>query len=92
MRLYKYINCTVDKLLVLVLVTNYITKYSLIIITTTTAIIIMMMMMIIIIIIIIIIIFCYWGFVVVVSPPNRKSRVVAPDVIALWRFHIIRLG
>ena len=88
MRLYKYINCTVDKLLVLVLVTNYITKYSLIIITTTTAIIIMMMMM----IIIIIIIFCYWGFVVVVSPPNRKSRVVAPDVIALWRFHIIRLG
>ena len=87
MRLYKYINCTVDKLLALVLVTNYITKYSLIIITTTTAIIIIM-----IIIIMIIIIFCYWWFVIVVSPPNRKSRVVAPDVIALWRFHIIRLG
>ena len=89
MRLYKYINCTVDKLLALVLVTNYITKYSLIIITTTTAIIIIIM---IIIIMIIIIIFCYWWFVIVVSPPNRKSRVVAPDVIALWRFHIIRLG
>ena len=88
MRLYKYINCTVDKLLALVLVTNYITKYSLIIITTTTAIIIIIM----IIIIMIIIIFCYWWFVIVVSPPNRKSRVVAPDVIALWRFHIIRLG
>ena len=91
MRLYKYINCTVDKLLALVLVTNYITKYSLIIITTTTAIIIIIIM-IIIIMIIIIIIFCYWWFVIVVSPPNRKSRVVAPDVIALWRFHIIRLG
>ena len=26
--LYKYINCTVDKLLALVLVTNYITNYS----------------------------------------------------------------
>ena len=90
MRLYKYINCTVDKLLALVLVTNYITKYSLIIITTTTAIIIIIIM--IIIIMIIIIIFCYWWFVIVVSPPNRKSRVVAPDVIALWRFHIIRLG
>ena len=89
MRLYKYINCTVDKLLALVLVTNYITKYSLIIITTTTAIIIIIIM---IIIIMIIIIFCYWWFVIVVSPPNRKSRVVAPDVIALWRFHIIRLG
>ena len=91
MRLYKYINCTVDKLLALVLVTNYITKYSLIIITTTTAIIIIIIIMIII-IMIIIIIFCYWWFVIVVSPPNRKSRVVAPDVIALWRFHIIRLG
>ena len=90
MRLYKYINCTVDKLLALVLVTNYITKYSLIIITTTTAIITIIIM--IIIIMIIIIIFCYWWFVIVVSPPNRKSRVVAPDVIALWRFHIIRLG
>ena len=93
MRLYKYINCTVDKLLALVLVTNYITKYSLIIITTTTAIIIIIIIIIMIIIImIIIIIFCYWWFVIVVSPPNRKSRVVAPDVIALWRFHIIRLG
>ena len=93
MRLYKYINCTVDKLLALVLVTNYITKYSLIIITTTAAIIIIIIIiMIIIIMIIIIIIFCYWWFVIVVSPPNRKSRVVAPDVIALWRFHIIRLG
>ena len=92
MRLYKYINCTVDKLLALVLVTNYITKYSLIIITTTAAIIITIIIIMIIIIMIIIIIFCYWWFVIVVSPPNRKSRVVAPDVIALWRFHIIRLG
>ena len=30
--LYKYINCTVDKLLALALVTNYITNYSIIII------------------------------------------------------------
>ena len=34
--LYKYMNCTVDKLLALTLVTNYITNYS-IIETTTTA-------------------------------------------------------
>ena len=34
--LYKYINCTADKLLALVLVTNYITNYSIIIIITTT--------------------------------------------------------
>ena len=30
--LYKYINCTVDKLLALALVTNFITNYSIIII------------------------------------------------------------
>ena len=29
--LYKYINCTVDKLIALVLVTDYITNYSIII-------------------------------------------------------------
>ena len=34
--LYKYVNCTVDKLLALVLVTNYITNYSIIIATITT--------------------------------------------------------
>ena len=33
--LYKYINCTVDKLLALALVTNYITNYSIITIITT---------------------------------------------------------
>ena len=40
--LYKYINCTADKLLALVLVTNYTTNYSIIIIiiATTTKIII----------------------------------------------------
>ena len=51
--LYKNINSTVDKLLALILVTNYITNYS-IIITTTTIIIIKIMMIIIIIITIII--------------------------------------
>ena len=50
--LYKNINSTVDKLLALILVTNYITNYS-IIITTTTIIIIKIMMIIIIITIII---------------------------------------
>ena len=34
--LYKYINCTVDKLLALALVTSYITNYSIIITTATT--------------------------------------------------------
>ena len=41
--LYKYINCTVDKLLALALLINYITNYNIIIITTTTTIIIMIM-------------------------------------------------
>ena len=36
--LYKYINCTVDKLLALALPINYITNYNIIIITTTTTI------------------------------------------------------
>ena len=31
------------------------------------------------------------GFGVVVSPPNRRSKAVAPDDIAIWRFHMIRL-
>ena len=39
--LYKYINCTDDKLLVLALVTNYITNYSKIIITAAMIIMIM---------------------------------------------------
>ena len=34
---YKYINCTVDKLVALALVTNYIINYSAIKTTTTTA-------------------------------------------------------
>ena len=34
--LYKYINCTVDKLLALALLINYVTNYNIIIITTTT--------------------------------------------------------
>ena len=40
--LYKYINCTVDKLLALALLINYITNYNIIIITTTTIIIMIM--------------------------------------------------
>ena len=34
--LYKYINCIVDKLRALALVTSYLTNYSIIIIATTT--------------------------------------------------------
>ena len=44
--LYKYINCTVDKLLALALLINYITNYNIIIITTTTTTIIIMIMII----------------------------------------------
>ena len=49
---YRYINCTVAKLLTLVLITNFITNYIIIIITTATKTIIMMTIIIIIIIII----------------------------------------
>ena len=31
--------------------------------------------------------FSYWGFGVVVNSPNRRSRAVAPDVIALTGFY-----
>ena len=72
--LYKYINCTVDKLLALALVTNDITNYSTRTTTATTIIIITIIIM-----------------EVVVSPPNGRSRAVAPDVIALWSFHIVIL-
>ena len=44
--LYKYINCTVDKLLALALLINYIINYNIIIITTTTTTIIIMIMII----------------------------------------------
>ena len=44
--LYKYINCTVDKLLALALLINYITNYNIIITTTTTTTIIIMIMII----------------------------------------------
>ena len=44
--LYKYINCTVDKLLALALLINYVTNYNIIIITTTTTTIIIMIMII----------------------------------------------
>ena len=44
--LYKYINCTVDKLLALALLINYITNYNIIIITTATTTIIIMIMII----------------------------------------------
>ena len=73
--LYKYINCTVDKLLALALVTNDITNYSTRTTTATTIIIITIIIM-----------------EVVVSPPNGRSRAVAPDVIALWSFHIVILA
>ena len=46
--LYKYINCTVDKLLALALVTNDTTNYSIIIIIITTATITIMIIIIII--------------------------------------------
>ena len=72
--LYKYINCTVDKLLALALVTNYTNNYSTRTTTTATTIIITIIME------------------VVVSPPNGRSRAVAPDVIALWSFHIVILA
>ena len=45
--LYKYINCTVDKLLALALLINYFTNYNIIIITTTTTTTIIIMIMII---------------------------------------------
>ena len=45
--LYKYINCTVDKLLALALVTNDTTNYSIIIIITTATIAIMIIIIII---------------------------------------------
>ena len=45
--LYKYINCTVDKLLALALVTNDTTNYSIIIIITTATITIMIIIIII---------------------------------------------
>ena len=73
--LYKYINCTVDKLLALALVTNYTNNYSTRTTTTATTIIITIIIM-----------------EVVVSPPNGRSRAVAPDVIALWSFHIVILA
>ena len=44
--LYKYINCTVDKLLALALPINYITNYNIIIITTTTTIMIIIIIII----------------------------------------------
>ena len=47
--LYKYINCTVDKLLALEPVTNYITKYSIIKIATIIVIVIIIIIIIIII-------------------------------------------
>ena len=74
--LYKYINCTVDKLLALALVTNYITNYSTRTTTTATTIIIITIIM----------------MEVAVSPPNGRSTAVAPDVIALWSFHIVILA
>ena len=74
--LYKYINCTVDKLLALALVTNYITNYSTRTTATATTIIIITIIM----------------MEVAVSPPNGRSRAVAPDVIALWSFHIVILA
>ena len=45
--LYKYINCTVDKLLALEPVMNYITKYSIIKITTIIVIVIIIIIIII---------------------------------------------
>ena len=105
--LYKYINCTVGKLRALALVTNYINNYSIIIITTKTTRIIIIYSDTIYLLILLLKIYLFqgiiysshknpffsfdWRFGVVVSPPNAKSRVVSPDIIALLSFHIIRL-